>query len=141
MRTNSQVRISLQKYTRASTPSSSVNNDFFCFTQRSKQLDRVKPFLEALRQQGLGISLSVAQFVRETLEITPPVSDLLAELCSGELIPVKLDPRPTPLQWANNAQVIKRKSDFFTFARERKLDEALASKKVPVLLKKFDFNF
>lgn len=114
-------------------PAAELITIFFCFTQRSEQLDRVKPFLEALRQQGLGISLSVAQFVRETLEITPPVSDLLAELCSGELIPVKLDPRPTPLQWANNAQVIKRKSEFCTFARERKLDEALASKKVPVL--------
>lgn len=103
----------------------------FCFIYRAKQLDRVEPFLEALREQGLSIPLSVAQFVRETLEITSPsVRNLLSELSSGELIPKKLDPHLTPLQWTNSAQVIKRKKEFCMLARERKLNEALASKKV-----------
>lgn len=90
------------------------------------------PLLEALRKQGLSISLSVAQFLREKLDgkITSPAVDLLAELSSGELIPVELDPRPTRLHWTNKAQVVKSRNEFCTLARQRKLEEALASKKV-----------
>lgn len=99
---------------------------------RAEQLEAVMPLLVALRDQGLGISLSVAQILRETLDegITPPVADLLAELSSGELIPIELDPRPKRLNWKNRAQVVKKQSEFCTLARERKLEEGLTSKKV-----------
>lgn len=91
------------------------------------------PLLEALREQGLSISLSLSQYLREALDeetLSSSVVDLLAELSSGELIPIELDPCPSRLHWTSKPQVVKMRQDFSRLARERKLDEALACKKV-----------
>jgi hypothetical protein len=104
---------------------------------RSGQLEVIEPLLEALRDQGLTISLSVAQFVRDKVsesQMTLAAADLLAELTSGDLIPVPLNPLPKRLQFGTNSQARKNITKFCAFARERKLHEALASKKVGFIL-------
>lgn len=102
---------------------------------REGRLEVVVPLLEALREQGLSISLHLSQYLREALGegiTTAAVIDLLAELSSGELIPIELDPCPARLHWTTKPQVVKLRQDFSRLARERKLDEALASKKVAI---------
>ncbi len=104
----------------------------FCLS-RSGQLEVIEPLLESLRDQGLTISLSVAQFVRDKAsedKMTSAVVDLLAELTSGKLIPAPLNPTPKRLQLATISQVEKNIAKFRAFAREHKLDEALAVQKV-----------
>ncbi|XP_046643732.1 leucine-rich PPR motif-containing protein, mitochondrial-like isoform X2 [Daphnia pulicaria] len=103
-----------------------------CDQTPSGQLEVIEPLLKALKDQGLTISLSVAQFVRDKAsegKMTSAAVDLLAELTSGKLIPVPLNPTPRRLQLATISQVEKNIAKFRTFARERKLDEALAVRK------------
>ncbi|XP_046443958.1 uncharacterized protein LOC124193997 [Daphnia pulex] len=99
----------------------------------SRQLEVVEPLLEAFRDQGLTLSLSVTQFVRDKVsegQLTPAAVDPLAEITSGQLIPVPLNPLPKRLQLGTNSQSNKKNiNKFCAFARERKLHEALASKK------------
>jgi hypothetical protein len=92
----------------------------------------------------LTISLSVAQFVRDKVsegQLTPASVDLLAELTSGQLIPVPLNPLPKRLQLGTNSQSNKKNiNKFCAFVRERKLHEALTSKKVCFIFRIFFFN-
>jgi len=110
---------------------------------RSGQLEVIEPLLEALRDQGLTISLSVAQFVRDKAsegKMTSAGVDLLAELTSGKLIPLPLSPTPKRLQLATHNQIGRNITRFRALARERKLEEALALKKVAFFSRLFHFS-
>lgn len=92
----------------------------------------LEPLLQALQEQGMGLSQSTAQFIQEALgdDMTDSVAELLTELSSGKLTPLDVQPGlPRRRIFTNNTQDNKQLR-FIELARERKLDEALALKRV-----------